>query len=156
MARHKISAVNATGHRVPMRTIQEALTKMLEAESQPPSEISILLTDREGIRSLNRQYRGVDAATDVLSFPVAPHADGSPTRAIGDIAICLEIATQQAEAHETDVETEIACLAVHGGLHLLGYDDSSDAGRDDMNRRMLDVIRSVGLSPKDGWASEPH
>jgi probable rRNA maturation factor len=125
---------------------------MLESEDQPPSEVSVLITDRAEIRSLNALYRGVDEATDVLSFSTSPNSEN----AIGDVAICLEIARAQAEHRGTTLETELACLAVHGGLHLLGYDDSDESGRREMIEKMDAAVRAAGLSPAEDWASLPH
>lgn len=85
------------------------------------AEISILLTDDETIHELNNEYRGVDRATDVLSFPMG--AEGM----LGDVVISLETAQNQSEG---DYEGEVAFLFIHGVLHLLGYDHEDAYGSD--------------------------
>ena len=100
-------------------------------ELGPDVEISVLLVDNETIRTLNRDYRDKDAATDVLSFPMeeelpdetAPQIIGGPTeRMLGDLVISVERAVEQAAEYGHAVERELAFLTVHGLLHLLGYD----------------------------------
>lgn len=127
---------------------------MLDDEGQPPSEISVLLTDDSEMRRLNRTFRGVDEATDVLSFPVARWLDR--VNAIGDIAISMDAAERGAKIRGTPVETELACLGVHGALHLIGYEDDTEAARATMIEKMHRAVRSIGLNPKEDWASLPH
>ncbi|NLF80246.1 MAG: rRNA maturation RNase YbeY [Clostridia bacterium] len=93
-------------------------------------EISLLLTDDETIQALNRDYRGLDFATDVLSFAMNEGegvSDGGELRQLGDIVISRERAAQQAEAYGHSVEREEVFLFVHGLLHLLGYDHEKSA-----------------------------
>jgi probable rRNA maturation factor len=97
-----------------------------------------LVTNDEHLRQLNRDFRGKDAATDVLSFP-SPSAIGS----IGEIAISVQHATAQALVHGHDVTTEACILLLHGVLHLLGYDHETDSGR--MRRAETRWRKSFGL-----------
>lgn len=113
------------------------------------AEVSIVLVDNAAIQSLNRQYRGVDSATDVLSFPMlegedvpAPEVDAVP---IGDIVISLERARQQAEEYGHSFEREVAFLTVHGMCHLLGYDHETDEERAVMREREESVLTKLGL-----------
>ncbi|MCH8274538.1 MAG: rRNA maturation RNase YbeY [Armatimonadetes bacterium] len=129
---------------------------MLETEDQPPSEISVLITDDKEMRHLNRDFRGADEPTDVLSFPAAKGPDPSTRIYLGDIAVCLPIAERQARSRGTPLHTELACLAVHAGLHLLGYDHKSKSGFDEMNLKMNAAVRAAGLSPHEAWASLPE
>ena len=100
------------------------------------AEISVLLVDNVTIRELNRDYRNKDSVTDVLSFPLEEAApdDGEPAviggpagRMLGDIVISVERAVEQAVEYEHSIERELAFLAVHGLLHLLGHDHEKDA-----------------------------
>jgi len=102
---------------------------------------------------LNRGYRGIDLPTDVLSFPVGDGPEASDLQMLGDIAICLPIADEQAANNGISLETEVACLAVHGGLHLLGYDHQTERERRVMNDKMNRIVASVGLEPAVAWAS---
>jgi probable rRNA maturation factor len=98
--------------------------------------VHLLVTDDGRIRALNRDYRGCDAATDVLSFP---DGDELPSgyRFLGEIVISLETARRQAETAVIEERRELEELALHGTLHLLGYDHDSDRG--EMNRLELQL-----------------
>ncbi|MHC1758721.1 MAG: rRNA maturation RNase YbeY [Negativicutes bacterium] len=120
-----------------METLEKVLQKTAELLDLPEdTEISILLVDNETIRELNREYRDKDCATDVLSFPLEedlkendePEVIGGPTeRMLGDIVISVERAVDQAGEYGHSIERELAFLAVHGFLHLLGYDHEKNA-----------------------------
>jgi probable rRNA maturation factor len=97
-----------------------------------------LFADDHRLRSLNRDFLGKDYATDVLSFP-SPDAGGG----LGDIAISVERAREQAGRYGHDVETEIKVLMLHGVLHLLGHDHESDRGA--MRRTESRWRRELGL-----------
>jgi probable rRNA maturation factor len=105
--------------------------------------LTVALISDARMRALNRTFRGVDHATDVLSFP----AEGTPspgTAALGDIAIATGVAARQARAHGHSVQTEIRVLALHGLLHLLGYDHETDRGE---MRRAEDRLRRRASLP---------
>ena len=118
-------------------------------------EVSVTFTDDEGIRAVNKEYRGIDKATDVLSFPLTdfegreePPAD-EPTVSLGDIIISLERAEAQAAEFGHSFEREAAFLCVHSMLHLLGYDhELSDADDADMRQRQREILEAMGLSVK--------
>lgn len=110
-------------------------------------ELSFVITDNEGIRELNRQFRDVDAPTDVLAFGggedifvYAPQA----TPYLGDVIISYERALAQAQEQGHPVEEELNLLAVHGLLHLLGYDHSDEEGRAKMWARQEEILRLLG------------
>ena len=113
----------------------------LKADDAEACEVSVLLTDDAGIKHLNREYRGIDAPTDVLAFAMRDGEDSAVNpNLLGDLVISLETASRQAETGDpfsathsslkteiqvttyNSLETEVALLAVHGVLHLLGYD----------------------------------
>jgi len=89
-------------------------------------EINIVLTDDEYIRNLNKSYRGIDSPTDVLSFSMDENV------LWGDIYISLDTAIKQAEEQGWDLDREVRFLAIHGLLHLLGYNDEDDEGYNTM------------------------
>ena len=110
--------------------IRRAITQTLKYERFPYSaELSVTLTDNEGIHALNKEYRKVDRPTDVLSFPLYEDGEidendvieGEPV-GIGDIVLSLEKALSQANEYGHSFERETAFLCVHSVLHLLGYD----------------------------------
>jgi probable rRNA maturation factor len=149
---HHISIRNESGRRTRLSTLRRALETLLERYEVPLTRIDVLVTTDARMRELNKEFRAVDEATDVLTFP-GPDWDGAP---LGDIAISMEFAQRGAVARRVAVHEELACLAVHGGLHLLGFDDESETGRADMVRRMNEVLRLAGVHPDEGWASQPH
>jgi probable rRNA maturation factor len=104
-------------------------------------ELSVLLTDDEAIRTLNRKYRRQDKATDVLSFPAVDTADALA----GDLVVSLETALRQAQERGHTLEMEIQVLLLHGLLHLAGYDHERDDGA--MRRKERRLRRELGLAP---------
>ncbi|GEM_PF-3875924 len=109
---------------------------------QPVLEVNLMLTDDARIHELNRDYRGIDAATDVLSFsqieggPLVPAPTGA--LALGDVVISVETARRQ----NPDLEAELRHLAVHGALHLLGYDHQTDEDEARMNRLAAEALKA--------------
>lgn len=99
-------------------------------------EVSIVLTDNEYIRELNRKYRSVDRATDVLAFPMDEEI-------LGDIVISVEKAKEQALAYRESFKNEIGRLVIHGILHLIGYDDSSGGGLKKMHEREEEILKEI-------------
>jgi probable rRNA maturation factor len=100
----------------------------LQAEGRPAAEVTVVVTDDETVRALNRQFLGEDSPTDVLSFPTAgetaPGFVTAPEAAtyLGDIVIAFPFARQQAAGLGRTLAEELRLLTVHGTLHLLGYD----------------------------------
>ena len=110
--------------------IRRVICKALEKLGEGRNEVHVLMTDDRSIRELNRRYRNADRATDVLSFP---NHDLLPTGEVllGEIVISVEAARRQAAAAGHSERREIEELALHGTLHLLGYDHDKDAGEMD-------------------------
>ena len=117
-------------------------------------EVSVTLTDNEGIHALNKQYRSIDAPTDVLSFPLVEYenTDEPPVdeaTMLGDIVISLERAEEQAEEFGHSFEREVSFLTVHSMLHLLGYDHvNSEEEEEEMRSRQRDIMKNLGLEVK--------
>lgn len=108
--------------------------KALTAISRATDDATIAFVSDRQIKELNRRFRGIDKATDVLSFPAGDETT-DPTANLGDIAISLERAAIQAEENKLTLDDEIAQLILHGLLHLCGYDHETDNG--EMNRLEL-------------------
>lgn len=96
-------------------------------------EVTVLLCDNTRIRQLNRDFRGKNKATDVLSFPAGENAE----HAAGDLAISVETAAKQAAQHGHDLSTELRVLMLHGVLHLAGFDHEADSG--EMHQREAEL-----------------
>ena len=133
--------------------VRRAVLASLEYEGfGADTELSVTFTDNEGIRAINAEYRGIDAPTDVLSFPLTdyegvdfPVAD-EPESSLGDIVLSLERASEQAKEFGHSFEREVAFLTVHSMLHLLGYDHvNSDEEDAEMRRRQREILESMGL-----------
>jgi probable rRNA maturation factor len=107
--------------------------------------VTLVLAPDAAVRRLNRRWRGVDAPTDVLSFPAGdpPPARRAATRHLGDVVIARGVASRQARAQGHGTSIELRVLALHGLLHLLGYDHERDAG--DMARVERRLRRAGGL-----------
>ena len=108
------------------------------------AELSVTLTGDRAIRALNRRWRGRNKPTNVLSFPAAPATRGAP-RLIGDIVIAYETTAAEARAEGKRFDHHLAHLAVHGFLHLLGYDHESDDEADAMERRERRILAKLGI-----------
>lgn len=117
------------------------------------AEVSVTFTDNEGIREINREHRNIDAATDVLSFPMLKDGDcttdvnhSTGAVVIGDIVISLERAREQAKEFGHSFTREMAFLTVHSVLHLLGYDHVTSEDDDRMMRaRQNAVLEYMGI-----------
>ena len=141
--------------------LRRAIAAALEEEGVTvPCEISVLLTDEAGIQAINRDQRGVDQPTDVLSFPMFDLVPGEPPAEesaetdpetglfpLGDMAISLPRARAQAEEYGHPLSRELAYLAVHSVLHLLGY-DHLDEGEEKRRMRAHEeaVMDRLGLA----------
>ena len=129
-----------------VKVVHNAVLATLKAHNAEACEVSVLLTDDADIKHLNRDYRGIDAPTDVLAFAMRDGEDGDVNpNLLGDLVISLETASRQVatgdpfsathssletgkqEITHNSLETEVALLAVHGALHLLGYDHQTQA-----------------------------
>jgi len=107
-------------------------------------EVSLLLVDDPTIRDLNREYRGRDRPTDVLSFALNEGELPDPAPEMwGDIVISVESALRQAEEYGHSFETEMARLLIHGALHLLGYDhETTESEAERMRTQEAEILRT--------------
>ena len=126
-------------------SIERAAQKALDYEGQT-GDLTILIDTPDHIRELNRSFRNVDRVTDVLTFPawegeISLCADGY----LGDIMICYERAKEQAFEYGHSLERELSFLAVHGVLHLLGYDHMTEADERVMRERQTAILDSIGV-----------
>jgi probable rRNA maturation factor len=105
--------------------------------------VNVLVTSSRELRSLNRQFRGIDKPTDVLSFPFPPVAGRQAKRAAGDVAISVDIARENSKRLGHSVADEVKILALHGILHLAGFDHENDNG--EMAREEIRLRRNLKL-----------
>jgi probable rRNA maturation factor len=116
------------------RSVEPALSRWLTrvAPREARGTVSVAIVSDRHVRALNRRYRGIDSATDVLSFPTRMPAPAQPSVVrlfLGDIVIARGVARRQARNLGHSEATELKVLALHGLLHLLGYDHERDGGR---------------------------
>jgi probable rRNA maturation factor len=126
------------------RALVATARRLLAAVGDGDAELSLSLVADRKIRDLNRRYRGRDAATDVLSFPLRDSARNSAVEpALGDVVISVDTARRQAAAYDAPLQREIYRLLIHGLLHLKGYDHITAPQRRVMQReerRLADAI----------------
>lgn len=139
-------------------TLKRCIEQTLLMEDFPfDAEISLSITDNEGIRELNREQRGIDKETDVLSFPMLTLEDGvlivedsdliDNCVFLGDIVISLPKARAQSEAYGHSLLREMGFLAVHSMLHLLGYDhELGEAEEKEMFAKQEEVLSALSLT----------
>lgn len=119
------------------------------------AEVSVMFTDNDGIRLLNAEHRGIDRATDVLSFPMFEYdedgeiiddiGDIEDEPCLGDIVLSLERAAEQAEEYGHSFEREVGFLTVHSMLHLLGFDHMTDEEEKEMFDHQKNILEKMGL-----------
>ena len=133
--------------------IRKAAATTLQYEAFEEScEISVSIVDDAEIREINRQFRNIDRATDVLSFPMLTFAEGEEAQLnengellLGDIIISLERAKEQAKEYGHSLKREIAFLTAHSMLHLLGYDHMEPEEETEMFRRQREILQQAGF-----------
>lgn len=118
--------------------LRKVIKKTAELEFVTSGEVSIALVDNEYIKRLNSKYRGLDEATDVLSFPMDEEF-------LGDIVISLERAKEQAEEYNHSLDRETGFLTVHGMLHLLGYEHQEKEAKKEMRELEEEVLGQLDL-----------
>ena len=122
-----------------------ALAAVEHVAALDASEVSISFVGEDEIRGLNRDYRGIDAVTDVLSFPVGDGLNIGAGRPLGDVVICMDVARGQAQEYGHSINRELAFLVVHGMLHLLGYDHGDAEAEAEMCRVQEEILLGLGI-----------
>ncbi|MFJ7933622.1 rRNA maturation RNase YbeY [Sporosarcina sp. NPDC096371] len=140
------------------KKVEELIHKLLNHASAEEAltgelEVSVTFMTDQAIQQVNAEYRGKDVPTDVISFALEEMTEGEiaivakegmPT-VLGDILISVETAIRQAEEYGHDINREIGFLALHGFLHLLGYDHMTEADETVMISRQKEILASFGL-----------
>jgi probable rRNA maturation factor len=125
------------------------------AVSTIAGELAIVLTDDSAIRTLNREWRNKDAATNVLSFPLPAASAGGAVTLLGDIVIAYETTAREAETEGKLLRNHLAHLAVHGFLHLVGHDHETDQEADAMESLEVVILSRLGVpNPYESRAGE--
>jgi probable rRNA maturation factor len=113
------------------------------------AELAVMLTDDSGIRTLNNNWRGIDKPTNVLSFPALPPTGGGgpddAPRMLGDIAIAYQTTRAEADDEQKPFDHHLSHLAVHGFLHLIGYDHEKDDDAEAMEALETEILAQLGI-----------
>jgi probable rRNA maturation factor len=127
--------------------VKSAVLAAAKAVSTRPVELAIVLSDDSAIRSLNRQWRGKNAPTNVLSFPAVTAGKGrSAPPYVGDVVIAYQTTAREAAAEGKPFNHHLAHLAIHGFLHLLGYDHENDRDAEAMERLERRILKRIGVA----------
>ena len=136
------------------QTIPESYVTLMKkvirtcVEEQYPShkfEVNLTLCDNDTIHEINKEQRGIDAPTDVLSFPFYDFDSPDITTLLGDIIISIDKAKAQAEAYGHSLKRELCFLAAHSALHLLGYDHEDEKEREAMEDKQRAILEGLGI-----------
>lgn len=129
-----------------VRRAVDAAVAVARAPSPFALEVSLLLSDDAGVRALNREWRGLDKPTNVLSFPGSslPSPDG--IRHLGDIAVAFETVAREADAEGKSIADHLTHLIVHGTLHLLGHDHECDEDAEGMESLEVEALARLGVA----------
>jgi probable rRNA maturation factor len=131
--------------------IQRAIAAASEAVDADvgDAELAVMLTDDSGIRTLNGNWRGIDKPTNVLSFPAlqptGPSRPGDAPRMLGDIAIAYQTMRKEADDERKPFDHHLSHLAVHGFLHLIGYDHESEDEAEAMEALEREILAQLGI-----------
>ena len=130
-------------------TVRSALTEAAIAVGTDfrNRTLAVLLTDDAAIRRLNAQWRGIVKPTNVLSFPPAPSLaeEFGAVKSLGDIAIAYETTRREADEEDKPFENHLSHLAVHGFLHLIGYDHDNDGDAEAMETLEREILAEIGI-----------
>jgi len=144
-----------TGARVPRSLLAEVLEDALNQEGPDrAAAVDLLVTDDRGIARFNRRHTGRRGATDVLAFPDGEPEAESGLLHLGDVIISLQTARREAARRGCPMREELALYAVHGLLHLLGYDDHIDSRRAAMRAAEHRALARHGIRPH--WDKDPR
>ena len=131
--------------------IQRAIAVAAESIDADVSdaELAVMLTDDAGIRTLNSNWRGIDKPTNVLSFPAlqpeGARKPGDAPRMLGDIAIAYETTRREADEEGKPFPHHLSHLAIHGFLHLIGFDHENDADAEAMESLETEILQQLGI-----------
>lgn len=145
----EIDVQNQGNYAVDAARLQAASKTVLsQHDVHPDTALTIVITDNDYVRNLNRQHRNIDSHTDILSFPAdAPpvEIEGEPPY-LGDLVIAFPYASAQAEREEHNLDDSLSLLVVHGTLHLLGYDHDTPDNREEMWAAQDAALVTLGIS----------
>lgn len=145
---NKVSYINQTKEQIKeLSTIKKAIQHALKKEQLKNAEFNIIFVDNERIWEINRQYRKKDSVTDVISFSFEDNEEfiNEEYRLLGEIYISIDKAREQAVEYGHSELRELSFLAIHGLLHLLGYDHMEKEEEEIMIQKQEEILNEVGI-----------
>lgn len=147
---NKIEIFNETNEEIKeLETVEKVLYSAMKKEKLENTQFNLIIVDNEYIHELNKDYRGIDRETDVITFALEDEDTlviGDDERILGDIYISIDRARSQAEEYGHSFLREISFLAVHGFYHLLGYDHQTKEEEEVMFGKQEEVLQDYGIS----------
>jgi probable rRNA maturation factor len=139
------NATRKTG--IDFDAVEETVVQLLAAVDEGESSVSVSFVRDPAIREINREHRGKDAPTDVLSFPLVEPGDtyAGGERLLGDIVISIDTARRQAAEYDAPLSREVERLLIHGMLHLLGHDHMQAEERKRMEKEERRLAKAIGM-----------
>jgi len=146
---NKIEIFNETNEDIKeLETVEKVLYSAMEKENLTDTSFNLIIVDNNYIHNLNKEYRGIDRETDVITFALEDDDTlivGDNERILGDIYISIDKARSQAEEYSHSFLRELSFLAVHGFYHLLGYDHMTKEDEEVMFKKQEEVLESYGI-----------
>ena len=146
---NKIEIFNNTNEEIPeLETVEKVLYSAMDKEELKDTSFNLIIVDNEYIHELNKNYRGIDRETDVITFALEDEDTliiGDNERILGDIYISIDRARSQAVDYGHSFLRELSFLAVHGFYHLLGYDHQTKEDEEVMFKKQEEVLESYGI-----------
>jgi len=133
------------GYPLDIPRLKQAAEIVLEQQGKHGGSLTIVITDNDQVRELNHQHRQLDAPTDVLAFPAAPHGLQDGGDYLGDIVIAYPYTAANAAERQTDLDDVLCLLVIHACLHLLGYDHDSAQARGKMWAAQAAALHSMRI-----------
>ena len=146
---NKIEIFNNTNEEIPeLETVEKVLYSAMDKEKLTDTSFNLIIVDNDYIHELNKNYRGIDRETDVITFALEDEDTlviGDNERILGDIYISIDRARSQAVDYGHSFLRELSFLAVHGFYHLLGYDHQTKEEEEVMFKKQEEVLESYGI-----------
>ena len=145
---NKVEVFIQVGEEVPeLETVEKVLNKAIEKEKLDNVSFNLIIVDNDYIHELNKTYRNIDRETDVITFALEDDKTFNPEiRILGDVYISIDKAISQSEEYNHSLRRELCFLAVHGLLHLLGYDHMEKEEEEVMFKLQEDILNEMGIT----------
>lgn len=145
---NNIEIINETNKKIDINDLNNVIEYALKHENVENAIMNVIIIDNEKIHKINKEYRGIDRPTDVISFALEDDKTFINTdfRVLGDIYISIDKVFEQADAYGHSFRRELSFLTVHGILHLLGYDHMEKSDEEIMFGKQEDILNELGIT----------